>query len=347
MDKIRKLYNKSGCDGIIILSELSCYYFSGFYADFSYIVAGKDFINFYTDKRYFDEAKMKVNCNIKLITADNALDIIKEDIKDFKKIGIDESKVYYSEYMKLKSILNSDIVNIGNYVEEIRAFKNDDELILSEKAVAIADEVYSEVLGLIKEGMTERELAFLIDSKMIEKGAQSPAFDTIVAFSENAAYPHWVRSDRKLKNGNIILMDYGARYRGYNSDMTRTISFGKASEEFKKVYNIVKDANIKAEEEIYDGISAKDADGISREYIKEHGYGDYFTHSLGHGVGFEIHEFPRVGPSSEAVLKRDMLFTVEPGIYLNGKFGVRVEDLVKLDDKVSVLTKSNKNLTEL
>lgn len=348
MDRLKEVLRKSECDAIIIQSELSSHYFSGFYADFSYILASGESINYYTDLRYYDEAVDKLKgFNVKLITAANALEVIKNDISSFRKIGVDESNVYYSDFIRLKAILPQDIELIGKFVLQRRAVKNADEILLTETAVDITDSAFGEVLEIISEGMTEKELVYNLDSRMIKMGADGPAFDTIVAFSENAAFPHWVKSDRKLKHGDTILMDFGAKYRGYCADMTRVVSFGKANEEFKTVYNIVKEANERAIDRITPGMTAHQGDAIARDYIKAKGYGENFTHSLGHGIGMEVHESLRVAPNSETTLKKGMLFTIEPGIYLKGKFGVRIEDLVCLTDKVNRLTGTDKELIEL
>ncbi|MGI6701660.1 MAG: M24 family metallopeptidase [Christensenellales bacterium] len=347
MVKIGNLIEKSGCDAVLIMSELSAEYFSGFYADFCYIVATKDFINYYTDKRYYDEAKIKLKYNIKLIDSENYLSILAKDLKGYANIGLDETKIFYSDYLKIKDILPEKFKLVGGIVEQIRSIKDETELRLVRIAAQIADKALDEILGVIKEGISERELAYEIDSRMIKRGADSPAFNTIVCFAENAAYPHWVPSERKLKPGDIILMDFGARYNGYNSDMTRTVSFGRASDEFKKAYEVVKGANLAAQEGITPYMKASAADALARDYIKSAGYEEYFTHSLGHGVGFEVHEYPRLAPNSDALINRGMLFTVEPGIYINGKFGIRIEDLVYMDDNVIKLTQSDKNLIEL
>lgn len=345
MDRIIEVLKLSECDAIIIPTELSCYYFSGFSSDYSYIVATKDFINYYTDKRYFEEATERLDCTVKLITPINALEIIREDISGMNLIGIDETKLFYNDYIELISkIKAAKIINIGKFILNVRAVKNAEELLLIEGAVNIADNAYTAILPEIKEGITERELAYMLDNQMMINGADGMAFDTIVGFGENSAFPHWHRSDRKLKCGDNVLMDFGAKYKGYNSDMTRVVSFGKPSEEYRRVYDIVLRANEYAIENIVNNMTAIEADNFARKIIVDNGYGDRFTHSLGHGVGVEIHEYPRLAPTSDAKLIKGMVFSIEPGIYLLGKFGVRIEDLVFLSEKVFNLTTSDKEL---
>lgn len=346
MQRITTTLIKSSCDAILIPSELSCNYFTGFHSDFCYIIASNDFVRYYTDKRYYEEARTKLSIDVRLIGADNYLSVLSEDLMPYNTVGIDESKVYYSDYKKLLSVVSGKtIVDISDIVRDIKAIKNNDEIEITKKAVNIADETFSEIIGKIGEGITEKELTRLVENTMFDKGADGIAFNTIVAFSENSAYPHWHNSDRKLKYGDNILLDYGAQYHGYCSDMTRVLSFGKPSEDYVKLYNIVLEANRRAIDNIEAEMTTHMADSFARDYIHSQGYGEYFNHSLGHGIGMEVHEYPRLSKGSYAILKSGMLFTVEPGIYIEGKYGVRIEDLVLLDDKkVIILTQSDKKL---
>lgn len=348
MYKIKELFEKSGCDAIVIPSQLSCRYYTGYDNDFCFLVATKDYIRYYTDLRCYDEVKKFISAEVILINGNNALDIISKDLSKYNCIGIDESNVYYREYINLtKAIGKDEIKNISELVYEQRLIKDADELLETEAAVFIADTTFKNVLPLIKEGITEKELGYIIDSELIINGADNKAFDTIVAFQENASHPHWHKSHRKLKYGDCILMDFGAKCNGYHSDMTRVVTFGNAQDEFKEIYNIVLEANQRAIDNIFVDMIAKDADAIARDYIASKGYRDNFIHSLGHGTGIEIHESPSLSKDSEMKLSKGMVFSIEPGIYIPNKFGVRIEDLVFLTDKAYQLTKSDKNLIEL
>ena len=184
----------------------------------------------------------------------------------------------------------------------------------------------NEAFSHLYEGMTERELKKFVEDRMSALGGEGAAFDTIVAFGKNAAVPHHETGDAQLIANQAVLIDTGAKVNGYCSDITRTAFFGEPDDEFLKAYNAVLDANVKAEEEIYVGLSGKAADKIVRDVLTARGYGEYFTHSLGHGVGLEIHESPYLSPKSDEILDNGTVFTVEPGVYIDGRFGIRIED---------------------
>ena len=196
--------------------------------------------------------------------------------------------------------------------------------------------------------MTEKEVAAEIEYFMKKNKAEGTSFDTIVAFSENSALPHAQPTDRKLKDGDIVLMDYGCMYEGYCSDMTRTVFMGKANDELKKIYDTVLKAQITAEEKMKAGLKCCEIDKIARDIIENAGYKNCFNHSLGHGVGLEIHEFPNLSPKSESVLEKNNVVTVEPGIYEEGLGGVRIEDMVLVTENgIENLTNSPKGLIQI
>jgi Xaa-Pro aminopeptidase len=198
----------------------------------------------------------------------------------------------------------------------------------------IAEDAFIELLPEIKEGMTEMEVAALLEYKMRRLGAQEIAFDTIVAFGAHASVPHYETGLTKLKFGDEILIDFGCKVNGYCSDITRTFLFGDDGkhEDFKKAYACVLAAHNLAKEKIVVGVTGKEADAIARNYLIEQGYGDLFTHSLGHGVGLNIHEAPSISPKGDTVLENGMVFSIEPGVYLEGEFGIRIEDTVTLEN---------------
>jgi Xaa-Pro aminopeptidase len=347
MDKLTRLTDIVSADAVLIPTELDCFYFTGYRNDFCYLVSTPDFVRYYTDSRYYDEAADKVDCEVIKVTSENALETVAKDLAPYKRVGLDENKLYYRDFKAISSKINKEFDFIGEAVTKVRSLKDTDEIIMTETAIDITDSAFTELLQFIREGITERELGNALDSIMLTLGAECPAFDTIAAFSENAAIPHWHKSDRKLVNGDIILLDFGARYNGYHADMTRMISFGKAKPEYKKAYAAVLEANMKAIEGIRPGMTASFADAIARDCLAKYGLADKFSHSLGHGVGVEIHEFPRLAPSENSSLMSGMLFTIEPGVYINGEFGIRIEDTVLLTDKVNVLTQTDKKLLEI
>lgn len=213
------------------------------------------------------------------------------------------------------------------------------------KAQAITEKVFNEVFGIIKEGIEEREISTYIERRFKELGSPEHAFETIVAFGDHGAEPHAVPSERKLKKGDFVTIDMGATYNGLCSDMTRTFAFGNVSDEQKYVYNLVLEAQLKSIEFLAIGKRCEDADAVARNYFKEAGMDKYFIHTLGHGVGTVVHEGPRIGKGSEDVFILGDVVTSEPGLYLPGKFGVRIEDMLYLGENgVENLTNIDKQL---
>jgi Xaa-Pro aminopeptidase len=217
-------------------------------------------------------------------------------------------------------------------VEKLRAVKNEEELALLQKAVDIADQAFERVAPTIEPGVTEQEVAWELEKAMRELGAESVAFDIIVGAGPNGALPHHRADETVIKNGDAVVIDMGARYLGYCSDLTRTLVVGEPDEIFTRVYETVLTAQLSAEESLRSGMTGEEADAIAREIIEKAGYTENFGHSLGHGVGLEVHEHPRVGQRSGDPLTDGMVFSVEPGIYLSGWGGVRIEDMVVLEN---------------
>lgn len=213
-------------------------------------------------------------------------------------------------------------------IQESRQVKDEKELSLIAKAEAIGDAAFSHILEMIRPGVTEAEIALELEFFMKRQGAAKLSFDTIVASGPNSSMPHAQVTDRKLQPGDFITMDFGCVYQGYCSDMTRTVALGKPSEEMRRIYEIVSEANCRAMEAVRAGVKCSFIDAAARDYIADMGYGEYFGHGLGHSVGLEIHEEPRFSPKCDVVTKENMVITDEPGIYLPGKFGVRIEDLL-------------------
>ena len=244
------------------------------------------------------------------------------------KIAIEDT-MNLSRYLKLKDALDTCQLDVASeLINEPRMVKDEGELNLLRRAEQIGDEAFTHILDILKPGVSEREIALELEYFMKKQGASKLSFDTIVASGANSSMPHAQVTDRLIENGDFVTMDFGCIYRGYCSDMTRTVAVGQPSDEMKKVYQIVLDANLRAMEGIMAGVKCSDIDDLARGYIADKGYGDFFGHGLGHGVGLYIHEEPRFSPKCHVILKENMVITDEPGIYLPGKFGVRIEDLV-------------------
>ena len=282
---------------------------------------------YFTDARYFYAAKDKIAPAGAEPILYTGTDVLKNYVEKngIKTLYIDYDRTTVSECERYKTF-GAEIKNCSEELMQLRMIKSEEELACVKKACEIIQEAYHNAIKLAKTGVTEKEIADKIRSEIIRLGGEGESFETIVAFGANAAVPHHETGETKLTENTAILVDTGALFNGYCSDLTRMAFFGTPDEEFKNAYDAVLTANLTAFDKIVGGMSGKDADAIAREVLKQRGYGDYFTHSLGHGVGLEIHERPNVSPRSRDNLEENAVFTVEPGVYLNGKFGIRIED---------------------
>ena len=333
-------------DVALITDEKERLYYLGFHSTAGYVVVTKDGTFFVVDNRYFKAAEKALTKNGVKVISGTDYSVFKEiaDKINVATVGIDFTKVTLSGFEVLKK-LGYDYVDISQELVKMAAIKSDEELKNIKKACDIAEKSWLAVLPFIKEGITEKQLAAELEYNFRKNGAGGTSFDTIVAFGKNAAVPHHETGDTKLKKNECVLMDFGCTYKGYCSDMTRTMFFGTPDEEFEKVYLAVLLAHKTAAEKIKAGITGKDADKYARDVLDSLGYGKYFTHSLGHGIGVNIHEFPTLSPKGEATLEDGMVFSDEPGVYINGKFGVRIEDsCYMLDGKFHTFMKDDKSL---
>ena len=340
--------NNPKIDAFVFIDESNRFYFTRFETSFGAVVLSRGKNVFITDFRYEAEAREHVeDFDIVITTYKDFYAKIAETLTALgaKSVGFGE-KIYIDEYNELKTALAGFKLKPSEAaVEAVRAIKTEEEISLIKTAQQIAEGALKRAISHAKVGMTERELMAEINYEMIIGGAEKYSFETIVAFGANSAQPHHHPSDKKLDKNELILVDMGAKYKGYCSDMTRTFCLGNAGAQLTEVYNIVKEAQEYAIKNIKAGMTCHDADALAREYITSNGYGDNFGHSFGHGVGIDIHEFPRVGSSSQTVLQPNMIITAEPGIYVQGLGGVRIEDmLVVKEDGVVNLTAYDKNL---
>lgn len=312
--------------GYLIKDRLTRFYLSGADIAEGYILYSDEPL-YFTDARYFFAAQKKLeNSGFTPVLYCGEEDI-KSAIKKFgiKKLAVDYENTTVSEFLRYKTF-GAKITDCSEVLKNQREVKTEDEIEKIKKACKIAQDAVSFAFSNVKEGMTEKELCRILEDKMVQSGAEGPSFDTIVAFGENSAVPHHETGDTVLKKDVPILIDTGAKVGFYLSDVTRTAFFGTPDEEFLSDYAAVLAANEKAEREIVLGTDTVAADRIARDVLKEAGLDKYFTHSLGHGVGIEIHESPYLSPKGKGALKENTVFTVEPGVYKNGKYGIRIED---------------------
>jgi len=312
-------------DGILISQPENRYYLSGFDGSAGFLlVTAKDTI-LTTDFRYIEQAKAQApDYEIFLISNDIAVWFPKlvADL-NLRRLGFEAGHITFTMYRRLTEALD--------LVESLRAIKEPEEIELITQAVATTDEALNYIQGEISTGMSEKEVAWQIEKFLRENGSQSIPFDVIVASGPNSVLPHAKPSPRTIQSGEPIIIDIGAKVGGYSSDMSRTICLGSPDNTFNKVYDTVLGAQLTAMAIIKEGMTGEEADSIARIIIEEAGYGDAFGHSLGHGVGLAPHELPRLGPNSTEQLVDGMVFTVEPGIYLTGWGGVRIEDVVIME----------------
>ena len=340
-------------ESVLITSDINRRYFTGMKSSAGTVLAFRNKAYLLIDFRYIEKARETVKTAEVIETKELYKEIsalLRQE--GVKNLAIEAMDVTVSrlnvmkKHLKCVDIIETDV--LSNSINKLRMIKDEEEMEYIRKAQEIAESAFDDILGFIKEGVTEREIALELDRLMLEKGAEGISFDTIALAGENTSMPHGVPSDKKVKKGDFVLMDFGAVYNGYHSDMTRTVCVGTPDEEMEKIYNIVLAAQEKAIAAAKAGISGKELDGIARRHICDAGYGEYFGHSLGHGVGLEIHEQPNAAPSYEKNLEKGTVVTIEPGIYIAGKFGVRIEDFVILTENGCInLTKSAKNIISL
>ncbi|MBQ9480676.1 MAG: aminopeptidase P family protein [Clostridia bacterium] len=311
----------------LITDEKQRLYFTGFASSAGYVLLFPDGMTFVVDDRYSYAAKKLLASKGITVESGTGYGFLKAYAEDRKveTIGVDFTKLTVSEYERLQGE-GFNLVNVADEIESVMSIKTEEELVSIAKACAIAEKSFREAVAEMRLGMSERELAAILEYRFKVNGASDKSFDTIVAFGPNSAVPHHETGETRLKNDVPVLMDFGCIYNGYCSDMTRTFYFGIPTREFVKAYDAVLAAHVKAYENIRAGMIGSEADGIARNVIFENGYSGYFTHSLGHGIGVNIHEYPWVSPKANNVLENGMVFSIEPGVYINGKFGIRIED---------------------
>lgn len=342
---MEKTFRLKKGEALLVSDERGRRYFTGFDSSFGYVLITADARCFYTDRRYLSAAKDRLSEKGWIV----------EEFKDVFALRdrasaagaacflIDYATTTLTEYGELKRT-KMRFKDAHRRLESVFAIKDREEIACIAKACDIAERAFYKTLEFVKEGITEKELANELEARMHEYGADRTSFETIVAFGANSAVPHHKTGNTRLAKNMPVLADFGCVYEGYCSDCTRTFYFGEPDEEFVDAYAAVLKANLAAEEAVRSGTDVCAADKIARDVLDEAGYGTAFTHSLGHGIGVAIHEYPSVGPRGKGKLKSGMVFSVEPGVYFDKKFGIRIEDTVVLKGGVKRLFKDEKNL---
>ncbi len=324
-------------------------YLSGFSGSFSALIITPKRKIIITDSRYWTQVKEESSFElVKYTRGKTFLEHTVEIVKQFepKKIAIEKDRINASTFEKLTQMLNDvEFTDVSSILVEARAVKTEKEIEIIQSAVEIAQEAFKKALEIVKPGMKESEFAAYMEYQMKLLGAEKPAFDTIVASGQRGALPHGKASEKTIERGEPVVVDWGAYYKGYNSDITRVFCIGEPNELVKKVHRIVYEAQERALKEIKAGKTGKEIDSLARDYITEMGYGEFFGHGLGHGLGMEVHEMPGLNYVNEKPLHAGNIVTVEPGIYLEGDFGIRIEeDVLVTEEGCRILTTLDRNL---
>lgn len=350
---INPIIEKTGADALLITNPYNMRYLSGFRGGEGILYISRQSRVLITDSRYTEAASQESCFTIEEHRNGHGItDILKEYIQqeDIKGLGYEDETMVCKTFRNYQTSLPmvKEWIPVGGEITRLRQVKTEEEIGYLRQAEAIGDKVFSKMLTLIRSGMTEREVQGELEYQMMKFGASGTSFDTIVASGLHSSMPHAIPSDKKIEPGDFLTMDFGCRYQGYCSDMTRTIVIGKASEKQKEIYQLVLKANLVAESFLRAGMVCREVDKIARDIITDGGYGECFGHGLGHSVGLEIHESPACNTRDTTVLQPNMIMTIEPGIYVPGFGGVRIEDMVVITpDGFENLAHSTKELIEL
>ncbi len=346
--KLRQRLLEKDLDGVVITQPDSCRYISGFTGSGGTILVSQSAAVLVTDFIYSEQAKHEAPSFHITVAANPAqrFSLLLSD-QAANRLGFEPNILSFSDYQRLAEEagkVHSTIVPAEGMVESIRCVKEAEELALIQKAAGLADSAVRYIMAEIRPGMTEKQAAWEIEKYLRERNSEAVPFEIIVASGPNAALPHARPTERPISTSEPIIIDLGARVDGYCSDISRTLCLGRQDDTFRRIYDIVLQAQLTAVGNIEAGMTGAQADSLARAVIQNAGYGEEFGHGLGHGLGLAVHEEPRIGPNSTAVIAEDMVFTVEPGIYVSGWGGVRIEDTVLMEKgKARTLTTATRS----
>lgn len=347
LQKLRTEMDEKNIEALLVTSPYNLRYITEFTGTSGLALVTGDRSFFITDFRYTEQASKQVQ-EFEIRKAKTNL--LEEAASVARELGIqvlsfEQDFVSYASYIQYQDKMDAELKPVSGIIEKIRMFKTPEEISILKTAAEIADAAYEHICTFIRAGRTELEVSNELEFFMRKQGATSSSFDIIVASGLRSALPHGVATDKVIEQGDFVTLDFGALYKGYISDITRTVSVGEPTQQLKEIYQIVLDAQVLALEKVGPGMTGIEADAIARDYIKSKGYGDAFGHSTGHGIGLEVHEAPGLSFRSQAVLEPNMAVTVEPGIYLPGVGGVRIEDDILITESGNErLTNSTKEL---
>ncbi len=352
IEQLRAAFAEAGIDGLLVTGATNRRYMTGFTGSAGMALITRDEALFMTDFRYVEQATQQAP-DYTLVRYDDPYKTLNERLMRYKgqRIGFESHHVTVDELEGIKRAGGSEPapvewVPVKGLVEQLRGRKTEEELAIMQRAIDIADEAFSYILDHLRPGVTEKEVAWKLEVFMREQGAEALSFPSIVASGANGALPHARPTDKPLAAGEFVTLDFGCVWKGYCSDMTRTVFIGEPTDEQRALYELVLKAQEAGVAAVKPGVVAKDVDAVARKIIADAGYGENFGHGLGHGIGMDVHEeIPRLSVRGNVVLEPGMVASVEPGVYLPGQGGIRIEDLVVVtEDGCRILTKSTKQL---
>lgn len=338
VERIQKIQDKLAeyqIEAMLITSPYNLRYASQFTGTSGLALITSDAAYFVTDFRYTEQAGQQAK-GYKIVETKKGLLAEAAEISknlNLESVGFEMDFISVAQYQQMDNLFDAELKPVSGLVESLRAIKEEAEVEVIRQAIKITEEAYEHILDYIEPGMTEIQVANELDFYMRSQGATEVSFETIVASGVRSAMPHGVASEKVIERGDMITIDFGCYYNGYVSDMTRTFALGEPGEKLREIYEIVRQAHQKVNEEIQIGMTGKEVDAIARDFIADHGYGDEFGHSTGHGIGLEVHEAPGVNYRNDEPLVVGNVVTNEPGIYLPGIGGVRIEDDIYLSEK--------------
>ena len=349
IEKVLKVLEEQKLDGIFLNKQANVNYISGFNDEASFVLISPKGYFFITDGRFFEEAQ-NICKGFEIVNwqkiGDNVIKALEKICKDLniKRLGFEGKWISYSMYENMKEALgNTELVATENIIEDLRYIKDEEEIEILREASRITDKAFEEILNHIKAGLTERQVVAKLEYIIRMNGGDGVGFDTILVSGKKTSLPHGKPDDKVIEEGDFVTLDFGVLYKGYTSDMTRTVVVGKPTDKQVEIYNIVKEAQQAALDTVKDGISSKVPDDAVRQIVKD--YIEYYYPGIGHGIGRDLHEPPFIGKSGGYTIKRNCVITIEPGLYIPDWGGVRIEDSILVtEDGYERLTKSTKDL---
>lgn len=347
LDKLRQSLQEQQLDALLITNEFNLRYMTGFTGTSGVAIVTQNDAAFITDFRYTEQAAAQVK-DFRIVKHTGVIftEVANQAaIMGIQTVGFEKDSMSYGTYELYNKAVNAQFVPVSGLIEKIRLIKTSEEINIIKAACKIADNAFTHILGFIEPGKTELEVSNELEFFMRKQGATSSSFDIIVASGVRSALPHGVATNKVIEKGDFVTLDFGALYNGYISDITRTVAVGQPSDKLVEMYNVVLESQLLAVEKVGPGMTGIQADAVARDYLTSKGYGEAFGHSTGHGIGLEVHEGPGLSFRSDTVLVPNMTVTIEPGVYLPGIGGVRIEDDILITETGNErLTHSTKEL---